>query len=251
MVIGFSLKKLCLSVSITAIAAGIFYFHALAGFCTNPIVYKAPPLFVEQYLQHIEYLEPLPRTEFDRRFVEKPDLEALIEDYTYEEILVFKAVMTGQYDDELMRLFSHPDKMQRIKIAEAFAAVQIQFIHDEESGFPPKRNQLFNRLGEHLPDIRNALSEALIYTAVEGKANRIPYTLAWLPGQGRETLELFSWAAKHHPDHNIRRSSIYYVTILEGGNLTGPLLLGRSKDPVYSVRKLALDLRIRRLIGNI
>lgn len=88
-------------------------------------------------------------------------------------------------------------------------------------------------LTPHYPSTRNALAEVLIATAREAITTRIPYTLAWLTGQGQETIELFSWSAQHHPDHNVRRSSIYYISILEGEEeVAASILYSRIHVPV-------------------
>ena len=149
--------------------------------------------------------------------------------------------------DKLVKL-----DLSRMKIASAFASVNVKFTHDEESGFPDKRNQFWVDAEEHFLDIQNALSEALVASAEEGITTGIPYTLAWLPGQGRETVELFAWAAKYHWDPRVRGSSVNYVDKLGGHeDLAGPLLRNRIHDPDYRVRKLALELRFRRFIGEL
>ncbi|KNC66711.1 hypothetical protein [Pseudoalteromonas ardens] len=146
--------------------------------------------------------------------------------------------MTGEALNEFLRLFSHPDKAQRIKTVSTFAAVQIKYTHNEQSGYPKKRNQFMadKSLTPHFPTVRNALAEALIATTREGIPTRIPYTPAWLTGQGQEIIELFSWSVQHHPDHDVRRSSIYYISILEGEEEVAALVLySRTHNPVYSV----------------
>ena len=150
----------------------------------------------------------------------------------------------------LLRLFAHPEKAQRVKVASAFAAVNIRFSHNEETGFAEKRRQFWLDVEQHLPDIQNALAEALIASAKEGKNSYIPYTLAWMPGQGRETVELLAWSAKHHPDPWVRRFSVYFV-VRNGGDekIAGPLLQDRSHDPDYRVRKEVLERRFIRFIG--
>ena len=131
-------------------------------------------------------------------------------------------------------------------MASAFAAVNTEFTHNEESGFPEKREQFWVDVEEHLPDIQNALSEALITSAEEGTANLIPYTLAWMPGQNLETVELLAWAAKHHPDWWVRRFSVYFVVKFGGDEeLDDQLLRNRTHDPDCRVRKQVLDLRFR------
>jgi len=56
-----------------------------------------------------------------------------------------------------------------VNVASAFANVNIEYTHDEESSFPEKRNQFGIDAKEHFPEIQNALSEALIASAEEGK----------------------------------------------------------------------------------
>jgi len=149
-----------------------------------------------------------------------------------------------------MRLFAHPEKAQRVKIATAFAAVNAKFSHNEETGFSKKRRKLWVDAKDNLPDMQNALYEALIASAEQGKTNQIPYTLAWMPGQGHETVELLAWAAKHHPDPWVRNFSVYFVVKFGGDEeLAAPLLQNRTHDPDYGVRKRVLDLRISRFTG--
>ncbi|KAF7789053.1 hypothetical protein PRUB_a5377 [Pseudoalteromonas rubra] len=257
MTLRYPLKHILISLTAIALVAAVFLVHTLGGLNSQPVVYAEPPAFVERYATAINNsTAPIPSVPAKPKSndTDHTVLTKWMEGFTYEETLAFKAIMTGETLDEFLRLFSHPDKAQRIKVASAFAAVQIKYTHNEESGYPKKRNQFMadKSLTAHFPVIRNALAEALIATAKEGIPTRIPYTLAWLTGQGQETIELFTWSAQHHPDHNVRRSSIYYVSILNGGeNVAGPLLQSRIHDPVYSVRKLALDLRFRKLIGDI
>lgn len=253
--ITFTFKNLLIAVGVVAIVVVVFLVHALAGLSARPIVFADPPAFVERYAAEMDHSDPSSQPtepEIGGGQVATSEFAELTKDFSKEEALVFKVIMEGEMLDELLRLFAHPEKAQRVKIASAFAAVNIKFTHDEESGFPEKRNQFWVDEEEHFPDIQNALSEALITSAEEGTASRIPYTLAWLPGQNRETIELFAWAAKHHPDPRVRRSSVYYVVKLGGHEeLAGPLLQNLSRDPDYSVRKEALDLRFRRFTGEL
>ena len=87
-------------------------------------------------------------------------------------------------------------------------------------------------------------------SAEQGQHSMTPYTLAWLPGQGRETVELFDWAARHHPDPRVRRICTYYAAILVADKtLVNDLLSDRTHDPDYSVREQVLDIRFKRFIG--
>ena len=232
-------KKLLISTTVVAVVVVGFLVHALAGLTARPVVFADPPAFVEQYAAEMAHSDPssLPKvSETDGRYVDESEYAKLTVGFSKEEALVLKVIMDGDMDseslDELLRLFAHPEKAERMKVAMAFAAVNVKYTHDEESGFPEKRNQFWVDAEEHFPNIQNALSEALIASAEEGIMTYIPYTLAWLPGQGRETVELFAWAAKHHPNPRVRRSSVYYVVKLRGGeDLAGPLLRNLSHDP--------------------
>lgn len=253
--ISFTVKFLFIATAVAATVVVAFLVHALAGLNAYPVVFADPPAFVERYAAKMNHSDapPLPKgVESDGGHVDKSEFAELTKDLSKEEMLVFNVIVHGTSPDVIMRLFAHPEKAQRMKIASAFAAVIVTFTHNEETGFGEKKRQFWVDVKEHLPNMQNALSEALIASAEAGTPNRIPYTLAWIPGQDRETVELFVWAAKHHPDPKIRRSSLYYVVKL-GGNedLAAPLLLNRSYDPDYSVRKEALDLRFRRFTGEL
>ncbi|OHU91841.1 MULTISPECIES: hypothetical protein [Pseudoalteromonas] len=250
-----TLKKVLIAAATLVLLVVAFVVHALAGVNTHPVAFSEPPAFVAQYAANMQHSTPSPLAKVNnthQQSTSKAEYERFMVGFSNEEALVFRAIMAGESLDELWALFAHPDKAERIKIASAFAAVNITFSHHDESGFPPKRNQFWKDLGEQLPNVRNALSEALIATAEAGVRTRIPYTLAWLPEQGRETLELFAWATEHHPVPSVRRSTMYFVAYLgREEEFTAPLLLGRAYDPDYSVRELALGLRSRRLVGDL
>ncbi len=261
----FTYKSLIIATVIIVFAVGSFFVHALAGLSTHPVMFANPPAFVAKYASEMDHSDPLTtpkeaetnngnadETKVDESEIDKAKLAKWMEGFSYEEELAFKAVMTGETIHEFYRLISHPEKKQRVKIASAYAAMHVRYSHHEESGFGNKRNQFNANLNEHLPDFRNALSEALIVSAEEGTVTRIPYTLAWLPGQGRETIELFKWSAKHHPQPRVRRASIYFVAKLgKDEELVGALLRDKNQDPDYRVRKLALDLRYRKFTGDL
>lgn len=247
-------RRLIIATAVVAIGVVVFLVHALAGLSARPVVFADPPGFVERYaaeMDHSDPSSPPKEPETDGGHVDESESAKLMMDFSNEEALVFKVIMDGESLDALLRLFTHPEKAQRVKVASAYAAVNIRFTHNEESGFPEKRSQFQVDVEEHLPDIQNALFEALIASAEEGATTYIPYTLAWLPGQGRETVELLAWAAKHHPDPWVRRFSVFFV--VEHGRdeeLAGPLLRNRIHDPDYRVRKEVLDQRFRRFIST-
>lgn len=263
-------KSLIIATVIVVLAVGCFFVHALAGLNSHPVMFAEPPEFVARYaakMQHSDSLitpkeaetnnenigeSKINESKIDKEEIDKAKMAKWMENFSDEEELAFKAVMTGETLDEFYRLISHPEKAQRVKIAAAYAAIHVRYSHHEESGFGEKRNQFNANLNEHLADFRNALSEALIASAREGTVTRIPYTLAWLPGQGRETIELFEWSAKHHPQARVRRASIYFVAKLaKDEKLVDSLLRSKSHDPDYRVRKLALDLRYRKFTGDL
>ena len=91
----------------------------------------------------------------------------------------------------------------------------------------------------------------MITSAKEGTTTRIPYTLAWMPGQDHKTVEVLTWAAKHHPDSWVRWFSVYFVVQFGGiEEHAVHLLKDRRHDPDYRVRKLVLSQRWRKLIGE-
>ena len=239
--ISFTFKNLIIATAVVATAVVAFFVHALAGLSARPVVFADPPAFVERYAAEMDHSDPSSSPK-------KSVSAKMTTDFSNEEALVLNVILDGGLSDVLLRLFTHPEKAQRVKIAMAFAAVNKKLSHDEESGFPEKRPQFWVDVEEHIPDIQNAFFEALITSAEEGTTNKIPYILAWwMPGQEHKTGEVFVWAAKHHPNPGVRKSSVYLVD-RNGRNeeLVGPLLRNRSHDPDYSVRKLALNLRFKR-----
>ena len=250
-----TLKKLFIAATFIALVVGVFLIYALAGLNSSPVTYAEPPAFVESYGAKMAHSDPTYQSaelKIDKGQLATSQFSKLTGGLSVTEKLVFNVILGGNSSEVLTRLFAHPDKTQRIKVASAFAAVNVRFSHNEETGFADKRRQFWLDVEQHIPDIQNGLSEALISSAKAGKYSYTPYTLAWLPEQGRETVELFTWAAKHHPNASVRRSSLYYVVIL-GGNedLAGPLLQNKTHDPDYKTRKEALELRYKRFTGQI
>ena len=253
--ISFTFKKLIIATAVLATVVVVFLVHALAGLSARPVVFADPPAFVEQYaaeMDHSDPSSPPKEPETDGGHVDEFESAKLTTDFSNEEALVHKVIFDGKSPDVLLQLFAHPEKAQRVKMALAFAAVNVEFTHDEESGFAEKREQFWIDAAEHLPDIRNALCEALITSAEEGTANYYsPYTLAWMPGQDHKTVELLAWAAEHHPDPRVRRFSVFFVVEFgRNEGLAGPLLRNRTHDPDYRVRKEVLDQRFRRFTGE-
>lgn len=247
------LKKLMVAIAAVALVIGAFLAYSLAGLTASPVVFDAPPVFVERHATKMKHVEPATSTtesELESRQVNAGDSAKVTEDFSAEEALVNSVFFGEESPETILRLFRHSDKTQRVKMALAFSSVNLKFTHDEESGYPEKRKQFWADYEENIPDIRNALFEALIASAEEDTSNYIPYTVAWIPGQGQETVELLAWAAKHHPNWWVRSFSVYFVVEFgKNEELAGSLLASRTHDPDYRVRKQVLDLRIKRITG--
>lgn len=245
-----TLKNVIIATAVVAMLVVGFLVYALAGLSARPVVFADPPALVERYAAEMDHSDPssLPnKPEADGGHVDESESAKLTTNFSNEEALVHKVIFDGESLDVLLQLFAHPEKAQRVKVASAFAAVNSEFTHDEESGFAEKREQFWIDVEEHLPNIQNALSEALIASAEEGTKNYIPYTLAWMPGQDHDAVEVLAWAAKHHPDPWVRRFSVFFVVQYgQDEELAVALLRDRTHDPVYKVRKEVLDQRVRR-----
>jgi len=248
-------KKLIIATAVVAMVVAVFLVHALAGLGSGPVVFADPPAFVEQYAAEMDHSDPssLPKEpETDGGHVDKFESAKMTADFSKEKALVLSLVLEGESSDVLLRLFTHPEKAQRVKVAMAFAALNVELNHDEESDFGEKKDQFFEDVKEHFPEIQNAFFEALITSAKEGTTTYIPYTLAWwMPGQQHKNAQVLAWAAKHHPDPWVRRFAVFYV--VEYGQheeLVGPLLRNGNHDPAYRVRKEVLEQRFRRFIGE-
>ncbi|MEE8428049.1 MAG: hypothetical protein V3S33_00910 [Gammaproteobacteria bacterium] len=253
--ISFTFKNLIIATAVVAMVVVVFLVHALAGLSARPVVFADPPAFVERYaaeMDHSDPSSPPKEPETDGGHVDESESAKMTTDFSNEEALVLDVILDGESPDVLLRLFTHPEKAQRVKMALAFAAVNSRLSHDEESGFPEKRPQFWVDVEEHVPDIQNAFFEALITSAEEGTTTYIPYTLAWwMPGQEHKTVEVLAWAAKHHPDPWVRRFSVFFV-VEYGRNeeLASSLLQNRTYDPDYKVRKEVLEQRFRRFTGE-
>lgn len=208
----------------------------------SPVIFAAPPTFVVQYAAEMDHSKPpfpLKKAKTNRKHDDGSETVKMTTNFENEKALLHKVFFDGELPDSFLQLIAHPEKKQRVKMALALSAINIEFTHDEESGFAEKRRLFWTDVKEHLGNIQNALYEALIASAEEGTSNRIPYTLAWMPGQAHETVELLAWAAKHHPDPWVRRFSVFFVVEF-GKNeaLTIALLQNRIHDPDYIVRRL-------------
>lgn len=222
-----------------------------ASMIARPVIFADPPAFVERYAAEMKHSEPSAfalDTIANNGHVEESETVKVTADYAYEKALLHKVFFDDESPDTILPMFTHPEKAQRVRIALAFAALNVEFTHNEESGFAEKREQFWEQEKDHLPDIQNALSEALIMSAAEGTTTHIPYTLAWMPGQDHNTVKLLAWAAKHHPDYWVRRFSVYFVVKFGGDEaIAEELLRDCSDDPHYSVRKQVLDLQLSRI----
>jgi hypothetical protein len=253
--ISFTLRKLFIATAIIILIGVLFLVYALAGLSARPVVFADPPAFVERYAAEMNYSDPSSSPKEPEKGggqVDGSEAAKMTTDFSKEETLVLNLILDGESSDELLRLFTHPEKVQRVKVAMAFAALNVRLNHDEESNFSEKKDQFWEDVKDHNSDIQNAFFEALITSAKEGTTNKIPYTLAWwMPGQEHKTVQMLAWAAKHHPDPWVRRFSVYFV-VRNGGyeEISGPLLQDRIHDPAYKVRKEVLERRFRRFIGS-
>lgn len=248
MTIRISVKKLAIVVAFVITLVAAFFINVLAGLSSHPIVYAEPPAFVERYAAKMEHSV---RGHEQSGNIKKTGLST---NFSKEEALMHSVFFEDEPVNELLRLFTHPEKAQRVKMAAAFSAVNVEFSHNEESGFPDKRREFWNNeeVLEHESDIQNALFEALITSAEEGTSSKIPYTLAWwMPTQYEEKIEVMDWAAKHHPDPWVRRFCVFFV-VEYGRNeeIAVALLKSRKDDPDYRIRKEVLDQRFRRFTGG-
>ena len=227
-------------VKVIVLAVGVFvlgfYVHALGGLGASPIVFAEPPAFVDQYVME-RYPSSTPVVS------EQSTSSNLTKDYFNEAALVRNVIVNGEPTDELIRLFTHPDKAKRVRIAFALGEVNSKLSHDEGTDFDEKRVQFWLEVEDYSADIQNALFEALVVSAQERTRNFIPYTLAWwMKEQKAKAVEVLDWAAKHHPDPWVRSFSVFYVI-----QLASALIGDRTHDPVFRVRKRVLEQRKRRL----
>ena len=258
MTVGSRLKKVLLATAVVAAVVGIYLVYSLAGLGASPVVFADPPSLVAQYAAQMEHSDPSSESvdqgpevgaAVDAEPVNESASGNLTTDIEAEKELVHRVIFDGEPLDLILSQFAHPEKAKRVKMAAAFGAVNIEFTHNEESGYPDLRRQFWVDVEDHLPNIENALFEALIASAEEGANSRLPYTIAWLPGQDRDAVEVLAWAAKHHPDPWVRRFSVYFVVRFGGHeDLSVPILKDRINDPSYIVRREVLDRKIERLV---
>ncbi len=240
MSVNFTYKKILFALSFIGIAVGLFYLYALAGLLADPIAFDKPPAFVEQYaVQRYGSLN---------QSTSPPQTAVLTKDYFNEAALVRNVIVNGEPSEQLIRLFTHPDKAVRVKIAMAFSEVNIKLSHDEQTKFAYKRAKFWQDAAQYSADIQNALFEALIVSAKEQTTTYIPYTLAWwMQEQKPKALEILTWAAQHHADSWVRRFSVYYVVQFgESEKYAAELIENSTHDPAFKIRKEVLNQRFRR-----
>lgn len=245
-----TIKRLGIGALAVALLTSAFLVYALAGLGANPITYSAPPPFVERYASALR-TKPITDDQAQHPKVaitSNTSTVKLTESFEQEEKLVRRVFFEDEPLEHFLSLFAHPQKAQRVRIASAFSKINTTYTHDEESGYPDKRRQFWKDAEKHLPHIQNALFEALITSAEENTPNLMPYTLAWIPSQNQETVELLAWAANHHPDWWVRRFSVYFVVEFGGNEALGEMLMKSARsDPEYKVRKQVLDIQLNRI----
>lgn len=236
----FNLKKVLIPIALLGCASGIFLIHSLAGLNSYPVVFAEPPAAFALFTDEIKNMAP---TKIPSQ---------LTQSYSEEEALLHQVFFDGKSIELIMERFAHSDSAKRIKMASAFANFNVQYSHDDESGYPERRKRFWQEVEQRIPILQQAFFEALIMSAVEETPNFIPYTLGWMPGPKSETVELFTWAAQHHSDWWVRRFSVYFVVKFGDNKEFASLLLrDRVNDPDYRVRKQVLELKFGKLTGQI
>ena len=249
-----SVKMIIAAIAVVALSVVAFLVHGLAGLGAEQVVFAKPPTLIENYASKLSDANPVgfpdSLTPFKMELSEA-EKGQVTKDIALEKALVHQVFFEGESPDLLLQMFGHPDKTQRIKIAAAFSDVNIEFTHDEESGFAQQRDLFWAQSEAHHENIRNALFEALVAAAEEGATSYIPYTIAWMPGQGPETVEVLVWASKHHPHWWVRRFSVYFVSEFgQNDELASLVLSNQTHDPDYRVRKQVFDLRLNKIFGS-
>jgi hypothetical protein len=248
----FSWRNLFIGVAVLSFVVVVFLVQALAGLNARPIEYAEPPEFVELHTNKIEHPEPSPSpTEQERENDSSEEVAGdsnITSEFENEKALVHKVILEGESPDVLVRLLTHPEQAQRVKAALALAEFNVEMAFDSPEDSWKKKDQFWKSVDEHVPDIRNALFEALIVSAQEGTQNYIPYTIAWMPGQDHETVELLGWAANHHRNDSVRSSATFFVFTLEPNSEQAKQLLRTgANDPSFFVRKEVFVERIERV----
>ena len=166
--VDFTGKHLIIAMVVVAMVVMAFFVQALAGLNARPVVFSDPPAFVERYA--IETHQFLPSSsvkapESDGEDGDVAILGKLTSEFAEEKALMHKVFFDGESADVLLSRFAHPQKAKRVKMASAFSAVNVEFTHDEASGFPKVRDQFWLDVEKQVPHIQNALFEALITSA--------------------------------------------------------------------------------------
>ena len=138
----FTLKKIRIAIGIVSISIALFYIHALGGLASEPVNFAQPPEFVDAYA--IEKYGP--NTQKAVTTVEEGQQVKLTKDYFNEAALVRNTIVNGDSPDEVIRLFTHPEKATRIKIAFAFAQVNLLLSHYNAIDFDEKRTQFWEKV---------------------------------------------------------------------------------------------------------
>ncbi len=239
-------RRVLLTTAGIAGVVGAYLVYALAGLGAQDVVYSAPPEFVASYAKQFANTSTSNKAELEHGATVQ-----MTKDYAQETAIVHDVFFEQGSAEQLVQLFSHPEQVQRVKIALAFSTFNVKYTHDEASGFADKRTQFYSDYVADIDNIRNAHFEALIASAAEQTNNYIPYTIAWMPEQGQKTVEMLAWSAQHHSDWWVRRFSVFFV-VQFGGNkeLSAEILSSQTHDPDYRVRKEVLDQRIRLVMGS-
>lgn len=238
----FNLKKVLIGGGLFVALIILILTYMLAGLRSDPVEFGEPPAFVDQFVMQKHGKTPT-------GLLAELSKVKLTKDYFHDTALVRDVIVNGEPVDELIKRFTHPDKAKRVSIAFAFGEVNFKLSHNEETNFDKRRDEFWLKVANHKGDIQNALFEALIASAQERSWNYIPYTLAWwMQEQKEKSIEVLTWAAKHHPDTWIRNFCVYYIVQYSESEKHAKILIkDRIHDPVFRVRKQVFDQRIRRI----
>jgi hypothetical protein len=166
---------------VITILIAVFLIYALGGLNAKPIRFSEPPFFVKEYadqLGHPDFTQIPEYIEYLNDVGELHNEKRITGDFSKETALLHRVIFEGESPELMLHLFAHPDKKIRVRMASAFAYMNVKYSHNDESGYPDKRRQFWIDWEDHLPNLENALFESVITSAQEGTLNHIPYTFS-------------------------------------------------------------------------
>jgi len=256
---GFGWKRLFVVAGVCAFLVIVFVFSLLFPAGIKPIEYTEPPDFATQDVEgigadpgtsgsaedHVGMSENAPAVnaeDADSRHTSGTGAVA-----TDVDDLAMRIVLEGESPDLLVALMKSNDRDTRIAAALALAKAVDAGIALERNWV--RKDRFSESVGADIGSVRTACYEALADSAEEGTYNWLPYVIAWMPGQDRQTLEMLAWAADNHNSAEMRRHAMYFaVNCDREGELATEVLDHRAHDPSLRVRMEALGLRFERLM---